>query len=1490
MRRLVLLSLLSAGFAQAQVITTVAGTTYIVPTSGVPALSAPLGRVSGVAVDSARNIYIADDIDQIVARVSPGGALTVVAGNGHAGISGDGGPATAASLSGPLGVAVDSAGNLYIADTGNNRVRKVSGGTITTLAGNGTAGFSGDGGPAANASLSGPTGVALDSAGNLYIADTGNKRVRKVSGGTISTVAGNGTAGFSGDGGPATSAMLAGPGSAPQGVALDAAGNLYIADGANARVRKVSSGTITTVAGNGQQGFSGDGGPATSASLYSPAAVLVDGTGNLYIADFGDGVVRKVSGGTITTVAGTSSIAALGDGGPATGATLNGPSGLALDSGGNLYIADALDGRIREVSGGTIATVAGNGGFSGDGGPALSASLSLPIGVAVDSSGAVYIADANNHRIRKVSGGTITTVAGNGTAGFSGDGGPATNASLDNPSSVAVDSAGNLYIADSYNLRVRKVSGGTITTVAGNGALAFSGDGIPATSAALAYPTGVAVDSAGNLYIAEVGLNRVRKVSGGTITTVAGTGLAGFSGDGKAAVNATLNLPFSVSVDAAGNLYITDSGNHRIRKVSGGTIITVAGNGTPGFSGDGGAATNASLLLESAALGLFGGSVAVDAAGNLYIADFGNNRVRKVSAGTITTVAGNGNGRFSGDGGAATSGSVFFPNSVALDAAGDLFIADTGNNRIREVLASAVSYQAAPTALSFSATSGGSLPAGQVVNLSSSVAGLAFTSSVNAGWLSVSPSAGTLPAALQITADPSTLTPGTYQGTISIAVPLASPAAATIAVTFTVQAATPASLAVDLPNVGLTAIQGSGPVTQSLNVLNTGGGSLAITATVAPGAPWLTVSPAAGTATAAAPASLTVTATPGSLTAGTYSGTVAIAGGGKSINVPVTLSVSAPTATILLSQSALTYTAVAQGGMPLSQSFGILNTGQGAMSWTATAATLTGGNWLQISPANGTVTRPFLDVSLVSVSIDPSTLGAGTYYGRIQVSAAAVNTPQVMTVILNVLPAGTTLGPQLFPAGLIFTGVAGVTPGSQDVQVGNPAGTATSFLSGIIGTGLDYLPKTASLPPNQPTTVRVYPDFSKLSPGSIQQGTITLQFSDRSPSQSINVLTVVAPSGTGSASLTEHAEGPSAGQPEASGCASQGLLIAFREPQPSQSTFSAVVGQSKTLDMQVSDQCGNLVGTGGQSASVKASFSNQDTVQMVHIGNGIWQGSWRPLSPGTVSMIVTAFAVGPGGTVQAGQSPALNAVVSAPAPAVASPTVTGPGVVNSASLLSGVPIAPGGLITIYGQNLADGVGQSSGLPLPQQLNGTQVMLGNLTLPILYTNPGLLNVQVPYGVPVNTQYQLTIQHGNNYSVPLQLVVAQAQPGIFTLDESGSGQGSILKGDDVTLAQPGTPAGIGENIVIYCAGLGSVTPKVAEGVPAPATPPLSITDNTVTVTIGGQTATVLFSGLTPGVPGVYQINAVVPSGIVTGDAVPVVIGVASQTSRTVTMAVR
>ena len=213
-----------------------------------------------------------------------------------------------------------------------------------------------------------------------------------------------------------------------------------------------------------------------------------------------------------------------------------------------------------------------------------------------------------------------------------------------------------------------------------------------------------------------------------------------------------------------------------------------------------------------------------------------------------------------------------------------------------------------------------------------------------------------------------------------------------------------------------------------------------------------------------------------------------------------------------------------------------------------------------------------------------------------------------------------------------------------------------------------------------------------------------------------------------------------------------------------------------------------------------------------------------------------------------------------------------------------------GLSGRYRVNLSDGVGQSNGLPLPQQLNGTQVLLGNQPLPILYTSTGQLNVQVPYTVPVNTQYQLTVQHGNTLSVPQSLVVAQAQPGIFTVNQQGTGQGSIVKSDQVTLAQPGTPAGIGEVIVIYCTGLGAVTPAVKEGSPAPTTPPLSTTVNPVTVTIGGQSAPVAFAGLTPGYAGLYQVNVVVSTGITTGDAVPVVLNVAGQTSPAVTMAVK
>jgi len=383
------------------------------------------------------------DQNTVLRLDSTTGILTRVAGNGTTGFSGDNGPATSAQFYFPTGIAVDSSGNLYIADTGNNRIRKVSNGVITTVAGNGSGGFSGDNGAATGARLSNPQGVAVDTAGNLYIADVGNQRVRKVSNGVITTAAGNGTQGFSGDKGPAASAQF----NSPYGIAADPSGNLYIADTENQRIRKVSNGVITTIAGNGTTGFSGDNGPATAAQFGTPIGIAADLAGNLYVADRDNDRIREVASGVITTAAGNGTQGFSGDNGPAASAQLNLPICVAVDSSGNLYIADSYNNRIRKVANGVITTVAGGGTPVGGNSPALisAAQFGDPSGVAVDSSGNLYVTDQTSNRIRKVSNGVITPVAGNGTSGFSGDNGPAASAQLNWPFDATVDSAGNVF-------------------------------------------------------------------------------------------------------------------------------------------------------------------------------------------------------------------------------------------------------------------------------------------------------------------------------------------------------------------------------------------------------------------------------------------------------------------------------------------------------------------------------------------------------------------------------------------------------------------------------------------------------------------------------------------------------------------------------------------------------------------------------------------------------------------------------------------------------------------------------------------------------------------------------------------------------------------------------------------------------------------------------------------------------------------------------------
>lgn len=654
---------------------------------GESALQAMLASPSGILLTPEGELLIADTENHRIRKVERAGTIITIVGSGVKGFGGDDGPPDKAQLWSPRGLAFDQNGNLLVVDTANHRIRRIerreNALIITTIAGTGSSGFGGDGGSAKNAQLSNPRGVAVDAAGNIYIADTGNHRIRKVDGsGNISTVAGDGTRGFGGDGGAATAARL----NSPVAVAISPSGDLLIVDAGNHRIRKVSGGTITTIAGTGLPMFSGDGGPAAQASLNVPMHVVFDNAGNLYVADSGNNRVRKIDpSGVITTVAGSSARGFSGDGGSALQARLNMPVALALGDDGTLFIADSGNNRVRAVDPqGVIRTVAGGG--IGDGGDPRQATLNLPYGVAVDKRGRLYIADTEHHRIRRLTLGAenprIETIAGTGLSGYNGDERPAIEARLNSPRGLAVDAEGNLYIADTFNHRVRKITpDGVITTVAGTGRAGFSGDGGLATRAELRLPLAVAVDAEGRLYIADAGNNRVRRVElDGTITTIVGTGKRGFGGDDGPAIAAALDTPAALAFDKDGRLLIADAGNHRLRRVdlSSGTIVTIAGKGTPGSGGDGGAAKEAELNTPS--------GLAVDAEGTVYIADSGNHRVRKIgSDGNINTVTGGGTAGFGGDGALATAATLNFPTGLAIAPDGHLVIADTFNHRVRKL-------------------------------------------------------------------------------------------------------------------------------------------------------------------------------------------------------------------------------------------------------------------------------------------------------------------------------------------------------------------------------------------------------------------------------------------------------------------------------------------------------------------------------------------------------------------------------------------------------------------------------------------------------------------------------------------------------------------------------------------------------------------------------------------------------------------------------------
>jgi sugar lactone lactonase YvrE len=576
-----------------------------------PGTSAQFNNPTGVAIDNATgNLYVADKFNHVIRKITPTGDVSTLAGiPGFPGSTE--GPGTTAQFNLPSGVAVDASGNILVADAGNHKIRRITpAGFVSLVAGTGNSG-SGEG-PGAFAQFNSPSGVAADPNGNIYVADAGNNKIRKISGGLVSTLAGGGangvTPGFAN--GSGTSALF----NLPTGVVADAAGNVYVSDKFNHAIRQITpSGVVATLSGNGTAGFV-DGLPAAS-RFNSPAGIAIDVSGNLFIAEEGNQRIREI--GTlvaVTSLAGNG-LRGFADG-PGSTAQFDYPRNLAVDASGNIIVAEGH--RIRKITpAGDVSTLAGTGigGYSGDGGPATSANLNAPQDVAIDGSGNIFVADFLNNVIRRITpAGVISTWAGIGSAGFR-DG---ASAMFNGPRGVAVDASGNVYVADDKNHAIRKITPDhSVITLAGNGFPGFADN--QGTAAQFDKPADVAVDAVGNLYVADYNNQRIRKITpSGNVSTLAGNSLRGaIDGQGS---SAQFNFPGGVTLDATGNVYVADGENYRIRKITSTGVVTTV--------------TGSKLDYNNGPLNIaqfrWPGGVAIDASGILYVADFGNQRIRKI--------------------------------------------------------------------------------------------------------------------------------------------------------------------------------------------------------------------------------------------------------------------------------------------------------------------------------------------------------------------------------------------------------------------------------------------------------------------------------------------------------------------------------------------------------------------------------------------------------------------------------------------------------------------------------------------------------------------------------------------------------------------------------------------------------------------------------------------------------------------------------------------
>jgi uncharacterized protein (TIGR03437 family) len=1414
-----LLLLPGLAIAPAQgIITTIAGADWSYPRAPLPATNAPLGFVGGLAAAPNGDLLIADQENAVLVRVNSTGTAVIAAGNGIVGNSGDGGPAVNASLGRPLSVAADRQGNIYLSDFGTTDVgkdcsiRKISpAGVISTVFRCGAV-------PMNNTML-----LAVDPAGNLFVAS--NDRIYRVNpNGTLTVTAGSG--GSCGIGLPLCGPV---PENTPalsatfdfiNGMAFDPAGNLYVeSDGGVFKLG--TTGLFTTVA---------------RGVLWR---IAVDRTGTVYaVSVAGDYTVKRLTpNGTVSVVAGNGRQGYTGDGGPALAAGFQLPGPIAVDDNGAVYVADGV--RVRAfVPGGAIRLFAGSGRFhsGGDGGAARSASIYAPTAIASDAAGNVYFGEFTG-RIRKISrDGIITTVAGNGLPGVSGDGGPALNAAIGRPRAIAVDGAGAIYFTDSVSGTARKINAaGIISTL---------NLPRPATNV-----SSIAVDGAGNVYVSHNEQHEVYRVSAsGAASIFAGTGQAGYNGDGIAANRAQLSRPVGIATDSSGNLYIADSGNSRIRKVTpDGVIATAAAN-----------VAGAEFL-------------SLDPAGGMFVAT--SNNVFRVANGTETPFAGGG-AAVPGDGGPAISAHLGV-EGIAADGSGNLYIADDGgwffsgstaNLRIREVLRDPVPLFITPDTLHFHVVAGGPVTAPQSIAFTG-FPGLHFDLSPgDISWMTTSARHGVTPAAIQFTVNPAALTPGTWTATLGVVSPGAKVSAERLTIVADVA---PAGLPqITAPDGGLSFVlaQNSTAAVQALVLTNRGGGSATCTAS-ATGAGWLSA-PGTVTITAGSSSSVLVTANPAGLAPGIYRAAIAVGctDGVAGLQVPVTLTVTAGAPTLTLSQTGLSFTAVAGIGGAPSQTFWVIANGSGSVNWVAAAQSGLGTRqWLFATPGSGSAAARPGGASPVTVSVDVSGLAPGAYQGSITISTLDHATNTSVGVLLNVLASGSAPPPLIRPSGLIFTAAAGAGHQSQTFSISNLSGRAVSYVSGRVpdeGSWFDRSPSAGSIAPGGSQTITVTTGASATAPG-VQRGVLTFLFDDGSV-ETVSLLLVSYASGAGF-------QGGQTALASATCDPSQ----RFGVFTPLADGSSPRAGQPITIGARVVDSCGNPL----LSGTVRAEFSDGEApLPLNAVGDGYWEASWVP------SASADPLAV----ELRSDDGPAMaQAVVTVSAGNSAIPVVFRGGVVSAADPLPHAPVARGGLIAIYGVNLADTAARADIAPLPVSLNGVRVLLEGQLLPLLYVSPGQIDAVVPFDVPAGVPLELEVVHGAWQSLSETVVAATAQPAAFLVTQLGPAQAAAFGPGG--LATAAAPVQAGDRIVLYAEGLGAVTPAFVAGNAAPFDR-LYSTANPVSLTIGGRPATVEFAGLAPGSVGEYQINAIVPPGVAPGTAVPVVISVAGAAGPAATIAVK